>query len=569
MRNQTEVARQFQTDSRMSCITRKRGQASIHHYFVSDIFLQLIKRNQELLPQLNYDFYVCNARLNCLYSLLFRCFNLMQIPFDNRFITLGDGFYVKTRPVAVSEPALIKFNEELANTLGFSAAGLAESDIAELFAGNTVPVGAEPIAMAYAGHQYEYFVPQLGDGRAVLLGEVSGIDGLTYSVQLKGSGRTYFSRNGDGRAALGPVLREYLVSEAMAKMNIPTTRALAAVTTGENVQRETLLPGGVITRVASSFVRVGTFEFFRARRKVEAIRKLADHVIQHNFPALSEKESPYLALLQAVVERQAALIAKWMCVGFIHGVMNTDNMSVAGETIDYGPCAFIDTYKHDKVFSSIDEFGRYAYNRQPSIGLWNLTRFAECLVPSISDDSDKAVEMVKDVLHTYVDHYENNWLAGMRAKCGLTNIEGMESDDKILIETLFNEMDANNVDFTLMFFYLSQLNSQSSDLDADCRALFDEPTRFDEWVVKWRKRLASETRSEQERQVAMQAVNPVYIPRNHQIEVIRAAEDRNDFSPFHELHEVLKNPYMQQPGKERYQLPPTHDEIVEATFCGT
>ena len=501
---------------------------------------------------------------------MLRSINLMQIPFDNRYITLGDGFYVKTSPVAVSEPALIKFNEALANTLGFSSAGLAESDIAALFAGNTVPSGAEPVAMAYAGHQYEYFVPQLGDGRAVLLGEVSGIDGLTYSVQLKGSGRTYFSRNGDGRAALGPVLREYLVSEAMAKLKIPTTRALAAVTTGENVQRESLLPGGVITRVASSFVRVGTFEFFRARNKVEAIRKLADHVIQQNFPVLSGQEGPYLALLQAVVERQAALIARWMCVGFIHGVMNTDNMSVAGETIDYGPCAFIDTYKHDKVFSSIDEFGRYAYNRQPSIGLWNLTRFAECLVPLISDDSDKAVEMVQEVLHTYIDHYENNWLAGMRAKCGLTAIEGMERDDKILIETLFNEMDVNNVDFTLMFFYLSQLDSHSPDLDTDCRALFDEPTRFDQWAVKWRERLASEARSEQERQAAMLAINPVYIPRNHQIEaVIRAAEDRNDFSPFHELHEVLQNPYVQQPGKGRYLLPPTRDEIVGATFCGT
>ena len=494
----------------------------------------------------------------------------MQIPFDNRYITLGDGFYIKTSPVAVSEPALIKFNEALANTLGFSAADLAESDIAALFAGNTVPSGAEPIAMAYAGHQFEYFVPQLGDGRAILLGEVSGIDGFSYGVQLKGSGRTYFSRNGDGRAALGPVLREYLVSEAMAKLKIPTTRALAAVTTGENVVREGFLPGGVITRVASSFVRVGTFEFFRARRKVEAIRKLADHVIQHNYPSLSGQESPYLALLQAVVERQAALIARWMCVGFIHGVMNTDNMSVAGETIDYGPCAFMDTYKHDKVFSSIDEFGRYAYNNQPSIGLWNLTRFAECLIPLISDDRDEAIEMVQDVLHTYIDHYESSWLAGMRAKCGLTDIEGVERDDRILIETLFNEMDANNADFTLMFFYLSRLNGQSPDQDGDCRALFDQPTRFDIWAVKWRERLTSEARSEQERQAAMQAVNPVYIPRNHQIEaVIRAAEDRNDFSLFHELHEVLQNPYRQQPGKESYQLPPTPDEIVESTFCGT
>ena len=408
----------------------------------------------------------------------------MQIPFDNRYITLGDGFYKKTRPQAVSDPSLIKFNEALANTLGFTSADLAESDIAELFAGNNTPSGAVPIAMAYAGHQFGHFVPQLGDGRAILLGEVSGVDGSNYSVQLKGSGRTYFSRNGDGRAALGPVLREYLVSEAMANLNVPTTRALAAVTTGDNVVRDGLLPGGVITRVASSFVRVGTFEFFRARGDVDAIRKLADFVVQHNYPSLLEQKNPYLALLQAVVERQAALIAKWMCVGFIHGVMNTDNMSVAGETIDYGPCAFIDAYQHDKVFSSIDEHGRYAYNNQPSIGLWNLTRFAECLVPLISDDSDEAVEMAQDVLHTYIDHYESHWLAGMRAKCGLIALEGTEQDDKTLIESLLNEMDANHVDFTLLFFYLSRLNSHSPEQDAGCRALFDQPAQFDQWAVK-------------------------------------------------------------------------------------
>ena len=502
----------------------------------------------------------------------------MKIPFANHYVALGDKFSVQTRPAAVSDPSLIRFNEALAASLGFSAAGLDASDVAALFAGNTVPAGAEPIAMAYAGHQFGHFVPQLGDGRAILLGEVTGANGVTYGLHLKGAGRTPFSRNGDGRAALGPVLREYLVSEAMAALDVPTTRALAAVTTGEEVARERYLPGGVITRVAASFVRVGSFEYFRARGDVEAIRQLADYVIQHNYPTLyspsrsgaSGAENPYLSLLQAVVERQARLIARWMQLGFIHGVMNTDNMSVAGETIDYGPCAFMDAYQHDKVFSSIDELGRYAYNQQPTIGLWNLTRFAECLVPLLADDSNEAIEMAQHALHNYVEHYEGQWLAGMRAKCGLAEQEGLEQSDKALMESLLNVMHENRADFTLTFFHLSRLDGKSPERDGDCRALFARPDRFDDWVVKWRERLEKETRSDEERQAAMQAVNPVYIARNHQVEAaIRAAEDRNDFSLFHELHEVLQNPFVQQPGKGNFQRPPEPEEVVESTFCGT
>jgi uncharacterized protein YdiU (UPF0061 family) len=293
-------------------------------------------------------------------------------------------------------------------------------------------------------------------------------------------------------------------------------------------------------------------------------------VIQHNYPSLSGAENPYLSLLQAVVERQARLIARWMHLGFIHGVMNTDNMSIAGETIDYGPCAFIDAYQHDKVFSSIDEYGRYAYNKQPTIGLWNLTRFAECLIPLLADDTNEAVEMAQHVLHTYIEHYEGQWLAGMRAKCGLAEQEGMEQSDKALIESLLNVMHENGADFTLTFFHLSRLDGKSLERDGDCRALFERPDTFDDWVVKWRERLEKETRSDEERQAAMQAVNPVYIPRNHQVEAaIRAAEDRNDFSLFHELHEVLQNPFVQQPGKENYQRPPAPEEVVERTFCGT
>ncbi|MDH5328215.1 MAG: YdiU family protein [Gammaproteobacteria bacterium] len=494
----------------------------------------------------------------------------MNIPFHNRYITLDDRFYVKTSPTPVSQPALIRFNETLANSLGFSAADWEDNDVAAVFAGNTVPQGAEPIAMAYAGHQFGNFVPQLGDGRAILLGEVNGIDGVLYGLQLKGSGPTYFSRNGDGRAALGPVLREYLLSEAMACLNVPTTRALCAVTTGDGVAREQFLPGGVITRVASSFVRVGTFEYFRSRGDVEAIKGLADYVIEHNYPGLAATENPYLSMLQAVVERQAALIARWMHLGFIHGVMNTDNMSVAGETIDYGPCAFMDDYRHDKVFSSIDRHGRYAYHNQPAIGLWNLSRFAECLVPLLANDTNVAIELAQQVLTGFIEQYESQWLSGMRAKCGLTEQKELASSDKALIESLLTEMHENSADFTLTFFHLSRVGGKSPEQDGDCRTLFTAPVAFDQWAVQWRERLEKETRSDKERQAAMQAVNPVYIPRNHQVEaVIRAAEDGNDFSLFHKLHEVLQDPFVLQPGKENYQRPPEPEEVVKRTFCGT
>jgi uncharacterized protein YdiU (UPF0061 family) len=492
---------------------------------------------------------------------------MMQIPFNNQYVTLGDAFYVKTRPTPVANPALIRFNDELAASMGLSATPLDPADAAALFSGNVVPEGAEPLAMAYSGHQFGSFNPQLGDGRAILLGEVGSLD-----MQLKGSGRTLYSRGGDGRAALGPVLREYLVSEAMEKLGVPTTRALAVVTTGEEVARERLLPGGVITRIASSFVRVGTFEYFASRGDVEAIKQLADHVIRRNYPQLAEAENPYPALLQAVVDGQASLIAQWMQLGFIHGVMNTDNMSIAGETIDYGPCAFMDAYDHDRVFSYIDRGGRYAYANQPSIGLWNLTRLAETLVPLLAENGDAAVEIAQDVLKTYVESYQHAWLAGMRAKCGLTESvdEAIKDDDKALIEALFNTMAENNADFTLTFFYLSRLSAQPTKPDTELRSLFADPAEFDDWAHKWRKRLGCEAQSDEERQSGMKAVNPVYIPRNHQIEAaIRAAEDHDDFSVFHELHEVLQNPFTPQEARGRYRLPPEPDEVVKQTFCGT
>ncbi len=494
-----------------------------------------------------------------------------NIAFNNSYVTLGESFYVKTLPTPVAQPALIKFNEALAETLGLSAANPDSAEAATLFAGNYIAEGAEPLAMAYAGHQFGHFNPQLGDGRAILLGEIMDAEGTRFDMQLKGSGRTFYSRDGDGRAALGPVLREYLVSEAMAKLAVPTTRALAAVTTGEQVARERLLPGGIITRIAKSFVRVGTFQYFSAKGDVAAIQKLADYIIERNYPLAAETAHPYTALLAAVVDSQAALIARWMQLGFIHGVMNTDNMSIAGETIDYGPCAFMDHYQHDRVFSSIDRQGRYAYSRQPSIGLWNLTRLAESLLPLLAEDTNVAADIARDILEAYVTSYQDNWLSGMRAKCGLSaTADNIKKADRELIEELFNLMAINDADFTLTFYYLSQLTAQPSVQDRKLRSLFATPAQLDGWLLKWRRRLSEEAQSDEHRQKKMQVVNPVYIPRNHQIEAaIRAAEDHADFSVFHDLHEVLQNPYVQQTGREKYMLPPEPGEVVKQTFCGT
>ena len=492
--------------------------------------------------------------------------------FTNRYLRLGDKFYAKTRPSPVPAPALIQFNKKLADEMGVSLNSLDEQALGKLFAGNTVPEDAEPLAMAYAGHQFGNFVPQLGDGRALLLGDSVSPEGVSFDIHLKGSGSTFYSRNGDGRAALGPVLREYLVSEAMARLGVPTTRGLAVVTTGEDVAREQLLPGGIITRVASSFVRVGTFQYFSARNDLESIRQLADYVIERNYPQAGEEAYPYAVLLQAIVDRQAVLIAKWMQLGFIHGVMNTDNMSIAGETIDYGPCAFMDAYAHDRTYSYIDRNGRYSYSNQPSMGLWNLTRLAETFLPLLADNADTAVEAAQDVLNTYAETYQREWLAGMREKCGLTAaVDVSDSEgDQALIEALFDTMADNKADFTQLFSCLSHLELSPSKRDDDCRRLFDEPAQFDQWATQWRGRLTKEASNDAARQASMQAINPLYIPRNHQIEAaIRAAEDHDDFSVFHALHEVLQNPFSPQAGKERYTLPPEPDEEVRQTFCGT
>ena len=496
---------------------------------------------------------------------------MINLAFKNRYLDLGEGFYQKCHPTPVAKPALIRFNHGLAGDLGVASRDVDQQILADIFSGNVVHESSEPLAMAYAGHQFGHYNPQLGDGRAIYLGELDHVEGGTIDVQLKGSGRTRYSRNGDGRAALGPVLREYLLSEAMHQLGVPTTRALAAVTTGEGVAREQFLPGGVITRTASSFIRVGSFQYFSMQNDFTAIKKLADYVIERNYPEVAGADQTYVSFFEAVVLRQANLIAQWMQLGFIHGVMNTDNMSVAGETIDYGPCAFMDFYNHDQVYSSIDRQGRYAYSNQPNIGIWNLSRLAESLLPLFHDDTDTAVSMAHEVLEKYAHRYTDEWLSGFRAKCGLTAVDGVkDEDDKALLESLMKVMDENQSDFTLTFYHLSQLAKEKSDADAGLRDLFVNRDAIDAWLVDWRQRLSLEAASDSERQASMQSVNPMYIPRNHQVEaVIRAAEDHGDFTLFHELHEVLQNPFEYQEGKDHYMQPPLPDEVVLQTFCGT
>ena len=428
------------------------------------------------------------------------------------------------------------------------------------------PRTPQPIATAYAGHQFGGFVPQLGDGRAILLGEVIDRSGVRLDIQLKGAGPTPFSRRGDGRAALGPVLREYIISEAMAALGIPTTRALAAVATGERVRRETMLPGAVLTRVASSHIRVGTFEFFARRGDVECVRLLADYVIARHYPDAAHAEQPYRALLGAVIEAQARLIAQWLLVGFIHGVMNTDNMSVAGETIDYGPCAFLDRYDPEAAFSAIDTQGRYAYRNQPAIGQWNLTRLAECLLPLLSEDEEAAVAEATEALGGYAFAFEGAYEVGLRRKMGLfTQRDG----DVALGRDLLEIMEASGADFTLTFRRLSDA-ATGPEGDLGVKSLFADPSAFNGWMARWRERLDQEPADGVSRRAAMQSANPVFIPRNHRVEaVIRAAVEADDFGPFEELLSVLSQPYIDHPAFSHYMEPPRDDERVYQTFCGT
>jgi uncharacterized protein YdiU (UPF0061 family) len=490
---------------------------------------------------------------------------MSPIAFDNSYARLPPRFYAAVAPTIVAAPRLVRLNTELALELGLNPDWLAGPEGVAMLSGNEVPAGAASIATAYAGHQFGGFSPQLGDGRAILLGEVVDRHGRRQDLQLKGSGPTPFSRRGDGRAALGPVLREYIVSEAMAALGVPTTRALAAVLTGESVRRETLLPGAVLTRVASSHIRIGTFQFFAARGDVEALRLLADHVIARHYPACAG-DNRYPALFEAVVAAQAALIAQWLTIGFIHGVMNTDNMSIAGETIDYGPCAFMDTYHPATVFSSIDEHGRYAFGNQPPIASWNLARFAETLLPLLAGDQDEAVSIAQDALRRFDPQFQARLVAGFRRKLGLAT---EEAEDVELIKALLDTMQRGEADFTLVFRRLSEAAGQAGGAEA-CRSLFTDPAEFDTWESRWRQRLSREPASAEARQAAMLRANPLFIPRNHLVEaVIEAAVERNDFAPFEALLGVIAKPFEAQPGREDYARPPAAHERVLATFCGT
>src|SRR6202166_1007198 len=409
----------------------------------------------------------------------------VHFPFENTYAALPANFFARVAPTPVASPRLIKLNRPLAIQLGLDPERLDSPDGAEILAGKRIPDGADPIAMAYAGHQFGHFVPQLGDGRAILLGEVIDADGIRRDIQLKGSGPTPYSRRGDSGAALGPVLREYIVSEAMAALGIPTTRSLAAVMTGESVLRETALPGAVLTRIASSHIRVGTFQYFAARSDTDGVRRLADHVIARHYPEVANADRPYYALLDRVIARQAELVARWLLVGFLHGVMNTDNTSISGETIDYGPCAFMDQYDPAKVFSSIDEMGRYAYANQPRIALWNLTRLAECLLPLFSDDKDQSIEQAQLILGEFAEKFTTAYQAGLRQKTGLfTERDG----DEALVQDLLDAMAKNQADFTLTFRRLSE-SALDPDGDAEVRPLFADPAAYDEWAMRWRQRI--------------------------------------------------------------------------------
>ncbi|MBL9101135.1 MAG: YdiU family protein [Myxococcales bacterium] len=492
----------------------------------------------------------------------------MTFPFDNTYARLPERFYTRVPPTPVRDPQVIAVNRPLAALLGLDADLLASPEGARVLAGNLVPAGAEPIALAYAGHQFGHFAGQLGDGRAILLGELVGADGRRRDIQLKGSGRTPYSRGGDGRAALGPVLREYIVSEAMHALGVPTTRTLAAVTTGEPVRRETLLPGAVLTRVAASHLRVGTFEYLAMRRDEEGIRLLTAYALRRHYPdARGAPGGEALALLAQVVGAQAELVARWLGLGFVHGVMNTDNTAISGETIDYGPCAFLDEYHPGKTFSSIDHQGRYAFANQPRIALWNLTRLAETLLPAIDPDRDRAVALASEQLEAFSGRFSAAHETILRAKLGLA---GSEPADLELLADLFERMTADEVDHTLFFRRLCAAAEDPSH-DPNLAALFiKDPDAYAPWAAAWRARLQRDPTSPADRAAAMRRVNPAFIPRNHRIEqIIAAAVTAGDYAPFETFNKILARPYDDQPEHADWAAPPLPEQRVCETFCGT
>lgn len=486
--------------------------------------------------------------------------------FDNTYVRLGDRFYARTAPTPVAAPAMIKLNRALAEQLGADTEGLATPEGARLLAGNALPDGAEPIALAYAGHQFGVFVKQLGDGRAILLGEVLDRQGRRRDVQLKGAGRTPFSRGGDGRAALGPVLREYVVSEAMASLGLPTTRALAAVATGQHVVREQPLPGAILVRVAASHIRIGTFEFFAARGDRDALAALTTYALRRHYPDSIGSGCDAAALLDQVVRAHATLVARWLGLGFVHGVMNTDNVAISGETIDYGPCAFLDEYHPEKRFSSIDSGGRYAFGNQPQVARWNVARLAEALLMLIDDDEERAIRIATERIERFQPRFETERVQLLRAKLGLARDE---PGDDAIAQDLLARLAANEVDYTLFFRRLCDAAADAS-ADTEIAGLFRVPDDYVSWAKAWRGRLSLEDRAPEARRTAMQRANPAFIPRNHRIEeAIGAAVSRGDFQPFETLVKALARPYDDQPEFASLADPPTPEQRVRETFCGT
>ena len=485
--------------------------------------------------------------------------------FDNSYTRLPERFYSRQMPVPVSKPGLIRVNSVLADQLGFDTEWLKSDEGVAFAAGNFAPQGTDPIATVYAGHQFGGWNPQLGDGRAILLGEVIAKDGDRYDIQLKGSGRTPYSRGGDGRAPLGPVLREYILSEAMAVLGVPTTRALAAATTGEWVQREGRQPGAVLVRTASSHIRIGTVQYFAAKKDIEAVRLLVDHVIQRHYPHATEATNPARAMLDGVIARQANLVAHWQSLGFIHGVMNTDNMLLSGETIDYGPCAYMDEFDPAMVFSSIDHGGRYAYQNQPHIAHWNLAMLAQSLLPLLDEDEKKAVASGQAAINAFPGLHMAAYHRHMGKKLGFS---GHETGDERLIQDLLALMSEHESDFTLTFRRLSDLANPGA--GGDIAEIFELPENFAPWLKRWRERLLEDSQNSSERQTAMYAVNPVFIARNHLVEeAIVAAVSRQDYETFETLVNVLEKPFEYRDSLASYALPPRPEQIVKQTFCGT
>ena len=476
--------------------------------------------------------------------------------FDNTYSKLSDTFREEIKPIPVINPELVVLNESLASELSLDFSKIDKKELSKIFSGNSLPSGSSSIAQAYAGHQFGHFT-MLGDGRAVLIGEHTTKSNKKFDIQFKGSGKTAFSRNGDGRAALGPMLREYIISEAMNALGIPTTRSLAVVKTGENIQREKTLQGAVLTRIASSHIRVGTFQYIAARQKEDELKTLLDYTIDRHYPEIKNSNNQALDLLNLLIERQCNLVVNWMRVGFIHGVMNTDNMTISGETIDYGPCAFMDFYDPKTVFSSIDQTGRYAYCNQPVITKWNLARFAECLIPFIDKDQDKAVKIATETINSFEKKYEEKWMNMMRDKLGLF---GLDDKDKFLILDLLTWMHEKKADYTNTFCYLMNLNPKDD-------GLFDD-NNFKNWKKRWEERTLKNNNTPKKCIELMRKNNPLVIPRNHKVEQALMAAEKNDLNPIIELIDVLKNPYTQKNNIFDYQIPSKSDEKYQ-TFCGT